>query len=264
MLWCGAARVLVRPRSIFARSLSSSASYVELPQAWAATYEASSQEELLVAYRSWAPTYDTDSIGLFGYRAPARTAEVLSEKLEKALGADSSKGAKILDVGAGTGLVGERLVELGHDAASLAAADLSPDMLEVARRKGCYLGGLFLCDLEDEDAAAEALGHSTFEAAVAVGTFTPNHAGTKSLDAMVRAVQPGGLLCFSLRDDFQANPSNGFQHYLDALVTTGVLEKVGETPPELYTPKVSEDISFRVWTYAVGASGIRGDWKGCS
>ena len=84
MLWCGAARVLVRPRSIFARSLSSSASYVELPQAWAATYEASSQEELLVAYRSWAPTYDTDSIGLFGYRAPARTAEVLSEKLEKA------------------------------------------------------------------------------------------------------------------------------------------------------------------------------------
>ena len=80
----------------------------------------------------------------------------------------------------------------------------------------------------------------------------------------MRCVRPKGLICLSVRDDFMADAANGFQDYVGGLVNTGVLEERAVTDSELYTPNVSEEITFRCWLYAVGASGIRGDWRGCS
>ena len=233
---------------------------MELPRAWAATYEADTKEELLVAYKAWAPTYDEDSIGMFGYAAPDSAARMLSQLL-----GEDGHSANILDVGAGTGLVGERLWARGHR--NLTGVDISPAMLEIARHKKCYDEGLICCDLEDDDMCRQCLPDSHYDAAVCVGTITPNHVGRKALDTMVRCVRPGGLLCIALRDDFLADldgQSNGFQKYIDSLCMTGVLERVGSTESELYTPHVSDEIFFRCWSYRILPSGIRGDWRGCS
>ena len=45
---------------------------------------------------------------------------------------------KILDVAAGTGLVGEELQKAGFTVDNVTALDLCPEMLEVARRKQVY------------------------------------------------------------------------------------------------------------------------------
>ena len=171
----------------------------ELPAAWAKTYAATTPDELRQAYRSWAPTYCEDSIRIFGYQAPSRAAQILSSYLDAdhRLFGDSPT---ILDVGAGTGLVGERLHGLGHR--NITACDISPDMLDVAMRKRCY--EKVLCfDLEDSDQTDRWLPDSMFDAAICVGLFTPNHVGVDTLDALVRCVRPGGLIVMSLRDDFQ-------------------------------------------------------------
>ena len=48
---------------------------------WERTYAAKTQTELNEAYAAWAPTYDEDSIGRFGYAAPVATADLLSRHL---------------------------------------------------------------------------------------------------------------------------------------------------------------------------------------
>lgn len=231
----------------------------ELPAAWAKTYAATTPDELRQAYRSWAPTYCEDSISIFGYRAPSRAAQILSSYLDADYRLFGDSPA-ILDVGAGTGLVGERLHAMGHR--NITACDISPDMLDVAMKKSCY--EKVLCfDLEDSDQADRWLPDSMFDAAICVGLFTPNHVGVGTLDELVRCVRPGGLIVMSLRDDFQRDESNGFQRELDRQTKTGLVELLGASESELYTPNVSDDITFRVWTYRVCASGIRGESMGC-
>ena len=194
MLWCGAARVLVRPRSIFARSLSSSASYVELPQAWAATYEASSQR-LLVAY---APGPTTPTALASSATAPPRTAEVLSEKLRRRSARIVARARRSWTWARARGW-GERLVEqattrraCGHGPLPRHARGGAPEGVPSAAP---------LCDLEDED--AERGLH--LRGSCGGGYLYANHASAKTSTPW--CAPAGG--CFSLRDDFQASPSNG-------------------------------------------------------
>jgi predicted TPR repeat methyltransferase len=95
------------------------------------------------------------------------------------------RNARILDAGAGTGLLGVALAEDGFS--RIDALDLSPAMLAVAERKGIY------------DSLVEArLGAplpydaATFDAVVSSGVLTTGHAPASSLDELVRITRPGG------------------------------------------------------------------------
>jgi hypothetical protein len=73
----------------------------ELPGPWAKTYDAKTKEDMLEAYSEWSSTYDEDSVNKFGYAAPMRSAQVLSEHLgrrgllKEVLIADIGKGSKM-------------------------------------------------------------------------------------------------------------------------------------------------------------------------
>lgn len=79
-------------------------------------------------YAQWAKDYDAELERDFEWRGPQRTAEFFIKYVPKE--------ARILDAGAGTGLMGEILVKLGYD--GLVAMDLSREMLEEAREKNIY------------------------------------------------------------------------------------------------------------------------------
>ena len=81
-----------------------------------------------------------------------------------------------------------------------------------------------------------AVNLNPFPVGVSVGTFTPHHVGREALREAVRVVRPNGLLCLSLRDDFLLDGANGFGDCLAGLVSSGALEPVHVTEPELYTP----------------------------
>ena len=51
---------------------------------------------------------------------------------------------KIIDVGAGTGLIGIELQKLGYS--NLHALDISPEMLKEAERNGTFTRGFFVSD----------------------------------------------------------------------------------------------------------------------
>jgi predicted TPR repeat methyltransferase len=182
---------------------------VELTARIHSVYGARNGRELAERYDLWAPHYDYELESLMGYVAPQRGAETLARYV--------AKSARILDAGAGTGLVGQALRELGYR--NLVAVDNSEGMLSRARDKGIYQA-LYRKDM------AQPLDFPAawFGAVVSVGVFTYGHAQAACLEELIRVTNPGGFVVFSLRPDFYE--SSGFAQTLASLETRGKWELV--------------------------------------
>jgi ubiquinone/menaquinone biosynthesis C-methylase UbiE len=151
-------------------------------------YRTDADAPLLEKYANWASSYDSDLAIPYG-SCPRRAADVLSSSL--------TPGGLVLDAGCGTGLVAERLAELGHS--DLYGVDISPDMIEVANRKGLYRE-LKLHDLHAEQSPYPP---ETFDGIISIGVFTFNHVQPTALRSLVRMLKPSGTLVLSVREDFR-------------------------------------------------------------
>jgi predicted TPR repeat methyltransferase len=152
-------------------------------------YRAQSPQELRQVYSEWAEAYDHDLVDGLGWDKPARVVQTLLPFLPL-----PASNPKILDVGAGTGLVGDVLSRHGFQ--NLTAVDFCPAMLARALSRGVYK------ELLEMDVSQPlTLPEAHFDALTAVGIFTEGHLGPACLAQLCRPVKAGGLLAFSLRDD---------------------------------------------------------------
>ncbi len=197
-------------------------------------YSSTNNEELEDRYDQWASEYDRDLAEDFGWVSPGVTAEVLA--------AHVPKEAKILDAGAGTGLVGEMLGRLGYQ--DLHAMDISEGMLEQARRKGVYQGFRQM-------ALGAELGYDSdyFDAVISVGVFTEGHAPPQGFDELIRITKPEGFIVFSLRMDLYEE--GGFKEYQEGLETSGKWKLVEVSDPFQPLPKGEPEMLHRVWVYRI-------------
>ncbi len=131
-------------------------------------------------YDEWSGSYEADLLGGVGYTAHIIATEAFAANCR-------AKPAAIIDVGCGTGLVGEELVRRGF--AGIDGLDISQGMLERARAKGLY-GRLIAGDLTRRTPIADA----TYDAAICVGSFGPGHLGPHCFPEIVRLVKPGSLV----------------------------------------------------------------------
>ena len=197
-------------------------------------YSSKDNRELEERYDQWARDYDRDLSTEFEYRSPRRAAEVLA--------AHVPRNARILDAGAGTGLVGEILASMGYQ--RMVAMDLSQGMLEEARKKGVY-------ESFHQMVMGETLDYETgsFDAVITVGVLTVGHAPASSLDELVRVTRPNGHIVFSLRPDVHEN--NGFRERQDELESQGKWQLVERTEEFRPMPKGEPEVTHRVWVYRV-------------
>ncbi|MDP6691709.1 MAG: methyltransferase domain-containing protein [Alphaproteobacteria bacterium] len=148
-------------------------------------------------YEDWAPTYEDNLLQDYGYIAPRIAADAYAAHC-------GDQDGRILDLGCGTGLVGQELSARGFR--HMDGLDISPAMLEQARRKGIY-GEL----LERDMTVAIDLGGRRYDAAIGVGCFGGGHLGPQHLAGIIRCVRPGGLLIFYINaipydeDDYPAH-----------------------------------------------------------
>jgi len=199
-------------------------------------YSSTSEQELEERYDQWADEYDNDLDQEFGWVSPRVASEALFRHVPKE--------GTILDAGAGTGLVGEVLSEMGYG--NLVAMDLSLGMLEEARKKGVYreyhkmtLGE----NLGFEDGA--------FDAVISVGVFTVGHAPANSFDELVRITKPGGYIVFSLRPDIYETA--GFKEKQDELSSAGKWTLSGVSALYQPLPKGEPEVNHQVWVYQVSS-----------
>ncbi len=202
---------------------------------WQQAYGARSEGALQDFYADWAETYDEDhaAIGCFHHETAA---DLLGQHLP-------NRKASILDVGAGTGLVGEALRARGF--ANLTAVDFSPEILAVARRKGLYSQFLVL----NLNRPLEALADAGFDAAIAVGVFSYGQVEAAALDELVRVVRPGGLVALTMRLDFHDSNAMGVAEKLERLAASGAWRLEARSEPAPYLPRKEPDVMFRTWLY---------------
>ena len=96
---------------------------------------------------------------------------------------------KILDVGAGTGLVGENLRGRGYT--HIDALDISQEMLDVTKEKDIY-SKLICAALGDEPVSEIATGE--YDGLISSGAFTEGHIGPGRFREVVRQVKPGNQI----------------------------------------------------------------------
>jgi ubiquinone/menaquinone biosynthesis C-methylase UbiE len=156
----------------------------DTPGSLDSSYALGSPEENRRFYAGWSATYDSDFAGPQEYLLPGHVADAF---------AMAGGTGPVLDVGAGTGLVGERLAR--HGIGPLDGVDISPEMLAQAAGKRLY-SRLFEGDILSRIDAPDA----SYEGVVSSGTFTLGHVGPGALAELVRVGRPGALYVLSIRD----------------------------------------------------------------
>ena len=197
-------------------------------------YSSRDNQELAERYDQWARDYDRDLERDFQWLGPQRAAEVFARYV--------SGDGRILDAGAGTGLVGKCLAEMGYR--RIIAMDMSGGMLAEARKKNVYQ------DFH-QMVMGSVLGFDSgsFDGVISVGVLTVGHAPASSLDELVRITRLGGYVIFSLRPDVYE--SAGFKEKQSELESAGKwkLVEAGERFQPL--PRGEPEVLHQVWVYQV-------------
>ena len=149
---------------------------------------AQSTDALMSVYDDWADRYETELLDDWGYTSPKMALTLLQRYSD-------INGSTVLDAGCGTGLVGELLARAG--VGDLSGVDYSQGMLDKAKDKGVY-HSLAKIDLNKEVPIASA----SYDAVTCIGTFTSTHVVPEALRELVRLTRSGGLVVFTVRDDY--------------------------------------------------------------
>ena len=162
-------------------------------------YALSTSEDARMLYAEWAETYDKTFAEEHDFRLPYEVAQRFI-----ALGGVGP----VLDFGCGTGLVGAELAQGGIN--PIDGADLSMEMLEVARSKGHYRD-LIAGNVLD----GYTIGGAPYSGIVSSGTFTHGHVGPEAIEILLELAAPQTLFVLSVnKSHFEAA---GFGPVLDGL-----------------------------------------------
>jgi predicted TPR repeat methyltransferase len=160
-------------------------------------------------FDDYAWRFDKHLTDNLGYRAPALIAEALSAI------APGRRFASALDLGCGTGLMGEPLrARVGR----LAGVDLSAAMIAKARGRGIYdelIIGDAVAPMRERPSALDLIAAA--DALVYIGDLAP------LFDAVARTLTSDGLFAFSVEtceDGFKLKPTMRFAHSRSYVETT--------------------------------------------
>jgi predicted TPR repeat methyltransferase len=150
----------------------------------------------------YADTFDRDLIDNLNYQSPRLLAQIIARTVP------ANARLDILDIGCGTGLMGQGLRALKR---TLTGVDLSPNMLEAARQRGIY-------DRLIESDIVAFLNTQTDQFDLIVSTDVFIYIGDLSevFAGVRRALPSDGLFCFSVEaareGDFVLRPTLRYAH----------------------------------------------------
>ena len=140
-------------------------------------------------------------------RLQARSPQLLAETLAEVVPQAERAGCRVLDVGAGTGAVGEHLHLLGFT--RVAGTDLEPaSEVAVRRDRGAAYADLRTLDLlrldGDDQRWLAGLAPTVVTVAAAVGF---GHLPAEALHVLTGLLPPGGLLALTVARDLEDEPA---------------------------------------------------------
>ncbi len=170
-------------------------------------------------YDDWADKYD-ETLAEWQYQAPEDASDLLAPHL--------GDGARVLDVGCGTGLLASVLRKRGDY--TVDGIDISAASLHLAERRGDY-ARLIHHDLQDLPLPVQ---DNAYDAAASVGVLTYIEDAEALLRDLCRCVRTGGAITFTQRTDLWEG--RNFPEMIARLERDGLWVKPHITPPQKYLP----------------------------
>ena len=155
-------------------------------------------EQLNKVYSNWADSYDDDNDNKLKTVSQPNTVAMLMRHCR-------SRDIQILDVGCGTGIVGEHLHANGFR--RFDGTDPSLEMMQHARARS-YENLLQL--IPDQPLP---VSDSEYDATLCVGVFTHGHLEPEGFSELIRVTKPNGLICFTVNEGVWDN--EGFANAID-------------------------------------------------
>ena len=194
-----------------------------------AAYALKTPADSIRLYGEWAETYDRDFVENVGYVSHLRIAELLLQR--KSL----IKGI-VLDVGCGTGVVGERLREGGIKIVD--GLDISPPMLVEAGKKKTQENEAVYRNLIAADLTQRVdIADCQYGGLISAGTFTHGHLGPESLDELWRLAASGAVCAIGVRSTHYESANFGGKLSVD--VANGVITEPEIVEIKLYSEEAS-------------------------
>lgn len=175
-------------------------------------YSLRTPKDSINLYKKWAETYDQDFALSSDYLSPKKISNYFLKH-------SNDSDTPILDVGAGTGLVGKYLNI--KDKREIIGIDISSEMLQQAKLKDCY-SSLIEADITKKIPLKE----NSLGAVISAGTFTHGHVGPEALDELLRITRPGALFVISINSKFfnKAGFKEKFRE-IKNIITSPIFEK---------------------------------------
>jgi predicted TPR repeat methyltransferase len=159
------------------------------------------REYTTTLFDQYAGTFEKQLVGTLKYRTPESLFDALAPLLP-------SRKLDILDMGCGTGLVGSRLAPLAR---TLTGVDISPNMLEVARRRHIYDD--LICSELTEFLRTRS---GNFDLAVAADVFVYIGELSEVFRGVRAVLREGGFFAFSVEasedQDFVLRATRRYAH----------------------------------------------------
>ena len=161
-------------------------------------YNAKNSHDTVKFYSQWAEDYENDELAV-GYNIHLKIVEFLETVVHDSK-LKLNKSSKIIDIAAGTGLVGEVLRKRGFSG-QIDALDGSQGMLQVAKEKKGIYNQAFCHVIEPEIEMPAELSSGQYDILiVCCAMVRPNVIHQECLQHFVNCVRPGGVIIFSLRN----------------------------------------------------------------
>lgn len=190
----------------------------------------STENDAKETYDAWAATYEKDT-DEHGYKGHVLCMEAFNKAMQsEGVFPGANKNIKILDAGAGTGIIGEMLVKQGYT--NVDALDISQKMLDIAIKKNVYKQ--FIC-APLSDVRIEQIQTAEYDVTLCAGTIVYGQAKPVALDECIRHVRPGGLFIFSIRADSFDPKELGYSTKFEELEKLGKWSLVNRELRELYS-----------------------------
>ncbi|KAM7425870.1 Methyltransferase domain [Porites harrisoni] len=153
-------------------------------------------DEVRKLYDDWATKYDEDILEVARFKGFSPIVKTLDDAVQEELKDLTKENIKVMDAGAGTGLVGVELHKFGFT--TIDALDISPGMLEEAKKKNVYRK--FICAALGDQRILE-IETGEYDVLICVGVFAIAHVPPVAIMELIRMVKAGGLVCCAVRND---------------------------------------------------------------
>lgn len=202
-------------------------------------YSVETPDDNRALYRDWADSYEADFAVGHGWVCHLGVVGLFTERVSSL---NIAEPGIVLDVGCGTGVVGVELQQ--HSFTSIDGIDISPEMLEVARSKGCYRE-LIEADMTQALTVADA----SYAGIVSAGTFTHGHLGPEPLPELIRIGRPGAVYAIGINAEHFV--AHGFAEVLAEQVAHELISPVELQDVPMYQGKGAGEHANDLATVAV-------------